>query len=75
VTNKRDASFAERQQSGAHGLLVALLAGCVCSVLTLPVVCSCAAGPAASASGSNQQSRAGGGGSAAEGAPGGSTGG
>jgi len=34
--------FTEGQQAGAHGLLAALLAGCVFSVLTLPAVCSSA---------------------------------
>jgi len=64
--------FTVGQQAGAHGLLAALLAGCVCSVLTLPAVCSCAGGQHASAFGSKERSRAGGGGSAAGGAPAGS---
>ena len=67
--------FTEGQQAGAHNLFAALLAGCVCSVLILPAVCSGVGGFAASAFGSRVRSRAGGGGSAAGGAPGGSAGG
>jgi len=52
-----------------------LLAGWLCSVLTLPAVCSGAGWFAASAFGSLGESRAGCGGSTAGGAPGGSAGG
>jgi len=62
----------EGQQAGAHGLLAALLAGCVCSVLTLPAVCSCAEGQHASAFGSKEPSKAGNSASATGGAPAGS---
>jgi len=65
-------TFTDGQQAGAQGLLAALLAGCVCSVLTLPAVCSCAEWQHASAFGSKDRSRAGGGASAAGGAPAGS---
>jgi len=43
--------FTEEQQVGARCLLAAWLAGCVCSVLTLRTVCSCAVWQAASAFG------------------------
>jgi len=49
-----------------------LLAGCVCSVLTLPAVCSCAEGQHASAFGSKEPSKAGNSASATGGAPAGS---